>query len=57
MDDEPLKSVRRPKALVRLSSPNRSTSTIDVRDMYAAEKKNISDEHQNLGKLTNKKAK
>ena len=38
MEEEPLKSVRSPNALVRLSSPNKSTSTIEVKDMYAAEK-------------------
>ena len=37
MEDDPLKRVRRPKAVVRLSIPHRSTSTILVNDIYAAE--------------------
>ena len=39
IDDEPLKSVRRPKAVVRLSMPHKSTSTMLVSEMYAAAKK------------------
>ena len=33
MEENPLKSVRSPKALVRLSRPRRSTRMIDVRLM------------------------
>ena len=37
IEDEPRNSVRRPNAEVKLSRPQRSTRTMLVRDIYAAE--------------------
>ena len=37
MEEDPLKRVRSPNAEVRLSSPQMSTSTMLVSEMYAAE--------------------